>query len=263
MTSEPASEGYPPGRPFIPASDRGRVRLRFAKGYDLRLLGHQDLLRAFERLIRRAEVPINYSRGFNPHPKMSLALSLPLGVIGLEEVLEIELERPLPVEPLLEALRRQATPGLRFHEIKAIDRKLVAQVAQLCYRLRVPQETVPALREKIPELLASPQLPVHRERAPRRAVDLRPSIYQLRLVERSAVDFTGNPEAEPISTWQTTLELELRPTPAGTARPEEVYALLGQPDLLERGSVLERSRLLLVDEIPPITVEGASCPRSC
>ncbi len=50
--------------------------------------------------------------------------------------------------------------------------------------------------------------------------------------------------------------MELGLTPAGTARPEEVLALLGLSDLLEAGAVLERSRLVLVDELPPPLAEG-------
>lgn len=263
MTSEPAAEGQPPHAAQNTAPPRFKVRLRFGKGYNLRLLSHHDLIRAFERLFRRAEIPVSYSRGFNPHPRMVFALSLPLGVIGLEEVLEIELDQLLPLEELQQRIRSQAPPGLEIQSLRVIDSRITGQVASLCYRLAVPPDRVAALQEQIPEVLKQQEILIARARSPRRRIDLRPSISQLRLVElANSAPLTGELGVDR-STWHYTLELELTPTPAGTARPEEVYAMLGQPDLLEVGSVLERSRLLLVDELPPITPEGTTCPRSC
>lgn len=228
-----------------------KVRLRFGKGFDLRLLSHKDLMRAFERLFRRADVAVAYSQGFNPHPKIVFALSLPLGVIGREEVVEVELKRAYPLDELRQRVSRQAPPGLTFHDLCVLPPKASAHIADLIYRLPLPADALPTLRANIPELLARTEVVVRRDKAPGQRVDLRPSIVDLRLVE-----LTG-------SAWHSALELELRPAPAGTARPEEVYALLGLPDLLERGGVLERSRLRLVDELPTALSEGIPCPRSC
>jgi radical SAM-linked protein len=252
MNSETAAAVVTP--PSGVPSTHCKIRLRFGKGFDLRLLSHKDLLRAFERLFRRAQVPIVHSRGFNPHPKIVFALSLPLGVVGLDEVVEIDLERPWPLDELRDRLLRQAPPGLTFHELRILPSKASAQVAGLCYRLPVPADALPALRVGIPELLARAECVVKRAKAPGQRVDLRPSIVDLRLVE---IPDTG------ASAWHSALELELRPAPAGTARPEEIISLLGQPDLLERGGVLERTRLWLVDELPTETPEGIPCPKSC
>ncbi len=257
----PAPTTEPPPPADAPA--RCKVRLRFGKGFDLRLLSHHDLLRAFERLFRRADLPLAHTQGFNPHPRIVFALSLPLGVIGLEEVVEIELDRPFDTEELRCRLAGQAPPGLRFHGLKSIALKANARVARLTYRLPAPDDRLAALHAAIPPLLNQPQLLVRRVRTPGQSVDLRPSIHQLRLVEIADASALPGLAGAQRSTWHHTLELELTPTPAGTARPEEVLALLEQPDLLDLGGVLERSRLLLVDELPPITVEGTSCPRSC
>src|SRR5436190_1336212 len=81
-----------------PPASVDRVRLRFRKGGDLRLLSHHDLLRCFERLLRRSKLPFHHTQGFHPHPRLVFALSLPLGVVGCDEVADLELDEVLPVE---------------------------------------------------------------------------------------------------------------------------------------------------------------------
>ena len=69
-----------------------KIRLRFRKDGDLRLISHHDLLRTFERMLRRAAIPFHSTQGFNPKPRLVFALSLALGIIGHEEVVELELD---------------------------------------------------------------------------------------------------------------------------------------------------------------------------
>src|SRR6202047_1078281 len=70
---------------------RSKYRLRFRKDGDLRLVSHHDLMHVFERMLRRAELPIAHTQGFHPQPRMVFALSLALGIGGANEVLELEL----------------------------------------------------------------------------------------------------------------------------------------------------------------------------
>src|SRR5579859_4762447 len=65
-----------------PRGARDKVRLRIRKDGSLRWLSHHDLLRTFERMLRRSGLPFRSSQGFHPHPRIVFALSLPLGVIG-------------------------------------------------------------------------------------------------------------------------------------------------------------------------------------
>src|ERR1700683_2821403 len=96
----------PPDSPPL----RDKVRIRFRKDHDLRLLSHHDLMRTFERMLRRAELPIRRTQGFHPHPRLIFALSLPLGVVGCAEVVELELDEFLPVEEIRERLLQQSPP---------------------------------------------------------------------------------------------------------------------------------------------------------
>jgi radical SAM-linked protein len=212
------------------------VRIRFRKGGALRLLSHHDLLRTFERLLRRAEIPFRRTQGFNPHPRLVFALSLPLGVVGCDEVVELELDEVLPPDEVHARLAGQAPPGLDVLSVCRIDPRSSARVRGLCYALPVPAERVPELTRRIAEVLAAPECWVERSRPPGRRLDLRAVIRDIRLQAEGAA-------------WR--LEIDLWLTAAGTARPEEVLALLGLADLIDAGAVLERSRLELEDEAPP------------
>jgi radical SAM-linked protein len=225
-----------------------RVRLRFRKGGALRLLSHHDLMRCFERLLRRSGLPFHNTQGFHPHPRLVFALSLPLGVVGCEEIADLELDEVLPEEEILARLRRHAPPGLDLLGVKRVPLRSSAQVRALVYRLPLPADRVEAVRGKIPALLAATELwqvrhkgqagdtPLSRPRdgvGPR--VDLRPFLRDLRV---SGPDPEGN----------LALEMDCWFTPAGTAKPVEVLGLLGLTDLLESGAVLERARLELHEE---------------
>src|SRR5436189_6229805 len=96
----------PPASPSADAPVHDKVRLRFRKSADLRLLSHHDLMRTFERMMRRAALPFRRTQGFHPHPRLVFALSLPLGVVGRAEVVELELDQPLPPDEVLDRLRR-------------------------------------------------------------------------------------------------------------------------------------------------------------
>jgi radical SAM-linked protein len=89
-----------------------RIRLRYAKRGPLRFTSHRDFARAFERALRRAAVPIAYSQGFTPHPKISYASAAPTGVGSEAEYLEIGLQAEVDPAELCVALDAALSPGL-------------------------------------------------------------------------------------------------------------------------------------------------------
>jgi radical SAM-linked protein len=104
----------PDGPPPPPVVQR--VRLRYAKRARLRFTSHRDFARAFERALRRANVPIAYSAGFSPHPKVSYVGAAPTGVASEAEYLEIGLAEPVDVELLRASLDRALPPGIDILE---------------------------------------------------------------------------------------------------------------------------------------------------
>ena len=208
---------------------RDKLRIRFKKHRDLRLISHHDLMRCFERMLRRAALPFHSTEGFNPKPRMAFALSLALGIEGHQEVVELELDEELPPEQVHERLAQQAPAGLDILSVRRVPTKTRAQPRAAVYRVPVPDERRAELPARVQALLGEEHLWVERTRPQPRRLDLRPYLRGLRL----------SPEG---------LDIELTVTPTGTARPEEVLQLLGLGDLLEAGAVLQRITLELTDE---------------
>lgn len=209
---------------------RDKVRIRFRKGGDLRFVSHHDLMRCFERMLRRAALPFHSTEGFNPKPRLVFALSLALGVVGCDEAAELELDAEIPPEEVHRRLAALAPAGLELLHTRRIDVRTRAQVRRVVYRLAVPPERREGLTERCAELLAAETCLVHRERPQPREVDIQPYLR----------GFTVRDGA---------LELDFWVTPTGTARPDEVLDLLGLGDLLPAGAVLERIIVELHDEV--------------
>ena len=160
---------------------RDKIRIRFRKSGELRLLSHHDLMRAFERMLRRAALPMRNTQGFHPKPRIVFALSLPLGVIGCEEVVELELSQVLPLDELRQRLVAQCPPGLELLSFHRIAPRDGAQVRALTYRIPLPAERVAAVQERMIAVLAAGECWVERTRPPARRVDLRPFLRALRI----------------------------------------------------------------------------------
>jgi radical SAM-linked protein len=209
-----------------------KVRLRFAKRGDLRLVSHHDLMRCLERALRRARLPMASSQGFNPRPKVMFTLALGLGIEGRREVVELELAEPLEPAEVLRRLSAEAPPGLEFLEAEAVGPGRPAQAGAVHYALEIPTDRQEAARAALAALLASDRWPYTRHR-PGRTVetDLRP--------------FVLGAELDPPGV----LRFRLKMTANGSARPEEAIDALGLRDLLEQGAVLARTDVELVPSL--------------
>jgi radical SAM-linked protein len=217
---------------------REKVRIRFRKAGDLRFLSHHDLMRAFERMLRRSGLPFRSTEGFHPLPRMTFAAALALGIVGRQEVVDIEFDGPLAVEDVQHRLAAQAPPGLEILSVCAIDPKRGAQVCRAEYFFPVEAAQHPQLPERIAGLLGQDACWVERVKPQPRRFNVRPFVRGLSLEPHGLV-------------------IDLHVTPQGSARPEEVLQLLGLKELFLDGSVLERTALELEDEpttslVPPI-----------
>jgi radical SAM-linked protein len=234
---------------------RHKVRIRFRKAGDLRLVSHHDLMRCWERMLRRAGIPFQSTQGFNPKPRLVFALSLALGIVGQEEVAELELAEDLSAEDVHTRLAPQAPPGLDILEVRRIDPRSVAHVRLVCYRIALDLSHVEGLADRIARLLALAECWVERTRPAARRYNLRPYLSALRVL--APPEFGADLPTPPSS---AALEMDILVTPNGTARPEEVLNLLGLGDVLETGAVLERIRVELHEDNPqsvsPVPLEG-------
>ena len=134
---------------------RQRVRIRFTKQDDLRWLSHRDLVRAWERLLRRAEVPLGMTEGFHPKPRMNFPSALAVGIAGLNELVEIELSAPWSAEQLREALAPHLPPGLSVEKVEVMPPEHgKAQAVEVEFQAILPPERQSAAAERV-EWLAS------------------------------------------------------------------------------------------------------------
>lgn len=161
-----------------------RIRLIFAKGQDVKYVSHLGVMRAWERIVRRADLPVAYSQGFNQRPKLSFASALAVGYTGRREVLDLELKETVLVENLLSRLNPQLPPGFRLHSAAEVPLHAASTQSLLRYSVyevifspRLPAETV---CKGLASLLSSPSLSRRREvKGHIRDYDLRPLIHDL------------------------------------------------------------------------------------
>ncbi|NMB88227.1 MAG: DUF2344 domain-containing protein, partial [Chloroflexi bacterium] len=95
-----------------------RLRIRYAKTEALRYTSNLDVQRVWERMLRRARLPLTYSQGFHPQPKLNLACPLPLGITSQAEVIDVWLDEDCAPEDVFQRLHRTAAPGI---DIQGID----------------------------------------------------------------------------------------------------------------------------------------------
>src|SRR5262245_10183491 len=146
-----------PSAATMPAQVTGpvdKVRLRFKKDGPLRWLSHHDLLRTFERMLRRSGLPVRQTQGFSPHPRIVFALSLPVGVVGRAEVAELELNEVLPPQEVHDRLSAQCPAGLAILDVERVPPRQTAHVTGFTYAIQVPPDRRDATRPRLGEALA-------------------------------------------------------------------------------------------------------------
>ena len=184
---------------------------------DLRFLSHRDMMRAVERVLLRARLPLQYTQGFHPHPVVSLALPRPVGVSADEDLLVFSLAAPVTPEALLEAARPHAPRGMRFLYAAVLPPGPKPHPLRCQYELAVPDDRLETVRQALPQWRRRDQWHVERSRPAGRGrtgraksypVDLKPLVADLVL--------DGN-----VLRW--------RQQPSGDlwARPAEVLAVAG------------------------------------
>lgn len=120
-----------------------KVRIKYRKAEVLRWLSHMETYRAWMRIIRRSEIPIRYSEGFSPHPKISLGPALPVGVGSEAEYMDIKLEGDMAAATVRESINSKAPEALMVLEAKVIPdqtKSLGATVKYSDYRFYLLNE---------------------------------------------------------------------------------------------------------------------------
>ncbi|MFH0871418.1 MAG: TIGR03960 family B12-binding radical SAM protein [bacterium] len=141
-----------------PPREKTRVRFSFQKGEEVRYLSHLELLRAFARALRRASIPIAYSQGFHPQPRLTIAWALPVGVSGEAERGEMELEGVGPLAGMRECLNRHLPRGLSvldIEEVPSTSRPLELVLSKAGYAICLEAGLAEEWKARHPLLLSS------------------------------------------------------------------------------------------------------------
>jgi len=192
-----------------------RLRIAYDKQDEMRYIGHLDMQKVWERAVRRARLPLTYSQGFHPQPKLSQACPLPLGFTSRAELIDIWLEDGLPLEQVQSGLQDALPNGIRIRKIEEIDLQessLQNVVASCTYEVTFLDDlNMQEVAVRTAALLQ--QSEIIRERRGKQ-YDLRPLI-ELIFVQTAE----GNGTAH--------LLMQLSARPGATGRPEEVLDALG------------------------------------
>jgi radical SAM-linked protein len=198
----------------------------FSKTGRLRHISHLDFIRAFERAARRSGLPLAYSEGYSPAPKIAYGWPLPVGTAGLAEYLDVELTERVPPERAVESLRDVLPPGLDVREASYVSPRGAALMVEFdtgSYLVRAPADGKGPDQwgDAVREILARPRLEVTREKrsgADRKApakvktLDVRPLIRRL--------------EVRGTEDDQVVVLMELALSERGIARPDEVFGFI-------------------------------------
>ncbi len=164
-----------------------RIRLRYTKRGPLRFTSHRDFARAVERAIHRANVPIAFSQGFTPHPKISFASAAPTGVASEAEYLEIGLRERVDPQQLLLALDSALSPGLDVVEaVEAVTPDSLAdRITASRWCIELPGVTSDSLAAALEKFLASDEVLVERlTKQGIRTFDARAAVVSVAPVDR-------------------------------------------------------------------------------
>lgn len=236
-----------------------RVRARYAKTGRLRFTSALDLGRVFERALRRAELPVAYSEGFSPHPKVSFPDALPLGYASTGEYVELTFAVGLHIETVVARLDAALPDGLSVEDAVEVgdgEPKLASLLRASLWSLEW-DEAVPGLAAACEALLVADALPVARQRkGDPIEVDLRPAIASLcASPDERALRCVLHAVEPPVRPTELLLALQIHipdlPEPALTTRVAQGSA---DPDGLREalsGDLVAARAAVLPREAPP------------
>lgn len=210
-----------------------RLRVKFARGEELKFISHLDIMRLWQRALHRADMPLVYSEGFSPHPKIALAMPLAVGVTSEAELMDIFFSRWVSPHFFATAISRQLPAGmnlLQAHPVAPSVPSLQSQLSHAEYSVRVETDKKQEeIESAISSLLSLEHLPwQHQRDTGTRQYDLRTLITDIWLIDCT------HPYC--------IIGMRLRSDSQGSGRPEQVALALG---FKERPLSIHRTRLLL------------------
>lgn len=208
-----------------------RLRITHTKDRELKYISHLDLMRLWERALRRSGIPISYSKGYNPRPRLSSAAPLPVGVTSSCELLDIFLERRVSIGYFLQAVKANLPKGIEILDVREVWLRLpsLQSVVRFSEYVAGVSEGEDEMRRRVEDFLSLEELRwEHRRDREIRRYDLRKLVNDLWVQGR----------AEGL----TLIGMRLRQDQMGAGRPDQVLLALG---VHEMPAFIHRTKLIL------------------
>ena len=227
-----------------------RLRVTFARGEEMKYITHLDLMRFWERALRRAELPVAYSEGFSPHAQIALAAPLPVGTTSDAELMDVFMAEGIAPKTLIQQLSPQLPAGISIVSVEEAGMALPALQADVRfaeYVVDVPAGTCDRDVEAgdwkleagtdvgaaVERFLAAVSIPwEHKREEEVKSYDIRAQVEVIELIARD-----GD---------AVRLRLRLKNDSSGSGRPEQVVAALGLP----QPTRIHRTKLILAGSSP-------------
>lgn len=244
-----------------------RIVVCFSKDGPARFMGHLDLMRNFQRAARRAGIPLAYSQGFNPHPRMTIASPLPVGASGDRELAAFDLTEQWPPHRAVDGFNRSLPSGVQVVKAWSVSPEKGTFGSRMesywAVGILLPEVVVSDIRDAVFSILEAKSLPVLRRET--KTVDIRPGIVSLAIESdegREAVlqmhlvqegDFVVRPAEliqllqDRVGTIQTVWMRRVMLV------PEKFFESLATPDTGERAAITNQDA---AQASPPLDCSG-------
>jgi radical SAM family uncharacterized protein/radical SAM-linked protein len=204
-----------------------KIRFQFSKGEEVKYISHLDLVNVFTRAFRRANIPIAYSQGFSPHPKISFGSALSVGMTSIAEYADIDLEEDVEAESFVSRVNFLLPSGVNIIKAQKMPLRspsLMSQTSFSSYIVQIPKIDCSKidLEEKIQSIMNSDQIIISRQQKNKQSnkqnqykisqIDIKPFI--------KIITFSGN------NSGILQIEMTIGESGSGKVRPEEIVGLL-------------------------------------
>ncbi len=230
-----------------------KVRVKFKKFGPVRFIGHLDVMRFFQKAIRRAELDIAYSTGYSPHQIMSFAAPLGVGLESNGEYMDIELITATTSQDMIARLNAASVPGIEVISMKELPEgagNAMASVAAAGYTIRFREGRAPQFdyAGKIPEFMSQEKILITKEtKKSTLEMDLKPGIYEFKAnVDGSLyllVDASSSGNIKPVMVIEKLLNMY------GESLPENALFITREETYTNLAKLGKKPRLVPLDAI--------------
>lgn len=216
---------------------RHKIRIRFTETGKVRFVSHRDVARLFERALRKLRLPVAYSEGFSPRPKLSFGLALSVAHESDAEYLDVELTEPVDVDVLPLALSAALPDGIDVDGVAELvpgAESLQQAITSCNWRIEILGASPVEVTAAVAETLTATELPLERVRKGKTAIaDVRPAILELEVAGPTGdgIELTAHLATSPVS-----------------LRPAELVVVLGIEGAAE-GRVRRTHQWMIIDGV--------------